>query len=255
MGQLDVRQGRVTNFMLICQGMKERDWRENTFCKNVLSEDLKIALLIPYQKYVNLDAAEADADEDDKEELSRSKAEESLDKIQEKIMMDAVQEALNGSTQNKDHGDEDNGDQGANALELEMELKSLFGEENEQAEIINAFDKLLSLPSKEGDLLWYERAPGLIVNVMEHLGMKSREQGSTTEDRKFKSLRQRWFTLDGPKSKQVSAEIKDDSSTNLIERDTVVTLPLKKAKKSDTQQFADYLVMGIYNKYSTMVFE
>ena len=77
--------------------------------------------------------------------------------------------------------------------------------------------------------------------------MKKREDRSTLPDQKYKLLFGHWLSL-GKSSKPAPNESGADGET-LIERDSVVELLLKKKKKSDPDEFEDYLVMGIYNRH------
>jgi hypothetical protein len=247
--QLETVNKMMSNFLKML-GVSDKEL--SPFCNPSLSADLNQALLVPYQEYVNMTAEGDNNEEDDEQQPSSnfSSKRDSLTAVQETIMFEALDEALAGDSLQKPEGEENMGMEAT--MTLDSELQNLFGnEDNDQHNgIVQSFGALLSLSEYDGDETWYERAPGLIIKVLKKLGMKNREQGSTTDERKYKSLRQRWFSLDGRRPKQQD----DEEGSNgkepiLIERDVLVRLPIKQASKTEPEQFASYLVMGIFNKY------
>ena len=89
---------------------------------------------------------------------------------------------------------------------------------------------------------WPEEVMDIVNEAMVLMTMKKREQGSVGEERKYKSLKQRWFTLKGDKaSNKKAGEGKDDvgpQSKAIIEQDVVVSL-----------EGGDYVVMGMFKKH------
>ena len=75
---------------------------------------------------------------------------------------------------------------------------------------------------------------------MEMMEMKKREQCAVGNERKTKSLQQRWFRVD---KRTPGSESTVESAETDIDRGTVVTLA------GTDGSLADYVVMGIYNKW------
>jgi hypothetical protein len=137
-------------------------------------------------------------------------------------------------------------------MTLDSESQNLFGNDNnhQHNEIVHSFAALLLLSESDGGKTWHEHAPELIMEVLKKLGMKNREQGSTTDERKFKSLRQRWFCLNGRGPKQRDDEKGANGNVPfLIERDALVRLPIKRASKAEPEQLASCLLMGTFNEH------
>lgn len=95
---------------------------------------------------------------------------------------------------------------------------------------------------------WCTDVLAVVNEAMSLMTMNKRELGSNSDERKVKSLKQWWFSVSkATKSKttvrEKGKEPEPDEELTVVERDTIVVL-----EDANGQQ-ADFIVMGIYNKY------
>jgi hypothetical protein len=151
-----------------------------------------------------------------------------------------------------DEDDEDIDVTAADEILQGDDLTDFFGDSNSNL-LLNELSTLFDLKRGNSGNEWCKIALSAAMNILPLLTMKKREAESTKMDRKVKSLRERWFSIGG-KTNDSKAE---SCCPMLIERDVVVSLPLKqpggdnKRKKTGEQQVletADYIIMGVYTK-------
>ena len=75
------------------------------------------------------------------------------------------------------------------------------------------------------------------------LHLRNSERGAITNDRKYRSLTERWFVR---KNNNHSSD--NQAQAKYIERNVHITLPIKDANNNLVTK--DYMVLGIYTKYS-----
>mmetsp|Transcript_3712 Transcript_3712/g.5069 ORF Transcript_3712/g.5069 Transcript_3712/m.5069 type:complete len:260 (-) Transcript_3712:51-830(-) len=98
-----------------------------------------------------------------------------------------------------------------------------------------------NLVSDHEQVSFLDAAPRVVFAAMDSMKLGRRDQGSTSEARKFKSLTTRWYGV----GKKISAE-EDSNSLNKVDRGTIVTIG---SSTGTTDATATYVVMAVFKLF------
>ena len=198
------------------------------------------------------DIACNDIMEDNDEVLSESQKKVMFECLEDLKKMDMSKKAAPSEETNTTNGDDSIEDADSDADLIARTVADELGKElitdGSEDEEVEGSDASLSsqLLGKLSDIMatnfdqngkWAQEIINLILEAMQMMDMKKREQGSVTFDRKAKSLHQRYFQL---KSKpKPAAGIEENCS--VVERGDVVIL-------NPSSEGEYFIVMGCFNK-------
>ena len=212
-------------------------------------------------------AIKIDSDGDSDTEL-KGLCNMALSKYQEGLMKSIVREAVKNNNDNEDSMED------SNAIDVDadhaMEATGAKNSEQDNARILDEIDGLgedpnsstMVVPTEEesnatikcfANIIsstdnpnWMQVMLPMILDGMSAFEMKGRDKGSISSTQKAGSLQDRWFG----KKKSSPAKAKGGTISNIVKRDTVITVPVAKyvnGAMKETNKI--YVVMAIFNKY------